>query len=63
MNKAKEYFLFLVNLNQIKPKKAKEIVDKFIKDTHNEKIQSEFNTWFYQNYSEFQTKTNTKGDK
>lgn len=51
IEKAKAYFLFLVDMNEIKPNKAKDILDKWFKDCYSlDKAPSEFNTWYYQSY-------------
>lgn len=52
LQQAIEYFQFLVNLNGTKPKKAKEILDKWWEERDYKSAPSEFNRWYYQNYPE-----------
>jgi len=65
LEKAKEHFLFLVDKYGVQPKKAKEALDKWFKERDNSaKYLSEFNTWYYTNYPEFnRAKDIYKGDK
>lgn len=48
--KAKEYFLFLVDVYRIKPRLAKEVLDKWFEDCYRIKVTPEFNKWYFEHY-------------
>jgi hypothetical protein len=54
--KAKDYFLFLVNVYRVKPKDAKIALDKWFEDCYSVKVTPEFNRWYYSTYPEYSAK-------
>ncbi len=49
-DEAKKYFLFLVEVYRIKPRLAKEVLDKWFEDCYRIKVMPEFNRWYYETY-------------
>jgi hypothetical protein len=64
LEKAKQYFLFLVNLNGTPTKKAKDILDIWFEEHHNTIDLREFNKWYFDNYPEHNRAKDTyRGDR
>lgn len=50
LKEAQAYFKFLVEVYRIKPRLAKDVLDKWFLDCYRIKTTPEFNKWYYDTY-------------